>query len=81
METATSYGLSHLPLDDELFYNASFVDVKRRVAADFSQVTYSYSASVTFCHVERRNFTRNLLTIRLCRTQIFLQMFEMMQGV
>lgn len=37
---ATSYALSHLPLDDEVLLNAKFVDVQKRLLADFTQVTY-----------------------------------------
>ena len=39
-ESAVSYGLSHLPFDDELLKNAQFVDIKRRLEADFTQVAY-----------------------------------------
>ena len=38
-ESAVAYGLSHLPLD-ELIKNAQFVDIKRRLEADFTQVAY-----------------------------------------
>ena len=37
-ESAVSYALSHFPLDDELLKNAQFVDIKRRLEADCTQV-------------------------------------------
>ena len=37
---ATSYALSHLPLDDEILHNAQFVDVQKRLQADFTRVSY-----------------------------------------
>ena len=39
-ESAVSYALSHLPLKDELLQNAQFVNIRERVQADFTQVTY-----------------------------------------
>ena len=39
-ESAVSYTLSHLPLDNEPFKNAQFVDIKRRLEADFMQVAF-----------------------------------------
>ena len=35
-----SYALSHLPLDDEILHNAQFVDLQKRLQADFTQVSY-----------------------------------------
>ena len=39
-ECATSYASSNLPLDDEILHNAQFVDVQKRLQADFTQVSY-----------------------------------------
>ena len=39
-ETSVSYALGHLPFDDELLENATFVDITMRTKAAFSQVTY-----------------------------------------
>ena len=37
---ATEYALSHLPFDDDVLLNAQFVNIQRRVTADFTQVAY-----------------------------------------
>ena len=39
-ESAVSYALTHLPLKDELLQNAEFVNIRERVQASFTQVTY-----------------------------------------
>ena len=37
---ATEYALSHHPFDDDVLLNAQFVNIQRRVTADFTQVAY-----------------------------------------
>ena len=37
---ATEYALSHLSFDDDVLLNAQFVNIQRRVTADFTQVAY-----------------------------------------
>lgn len=39
-ECATSYALTHLPLDDQVLQSAQIVDIQRRIQADFTQVAY-----------------------------------------
>ena len=38
--SACQYALSHLPFDDDVLLNAQFVNIQRRVTADFTQVAY-----------------------------------------
>ena len=57
-ESAVAYGLSHLPLD-ELIKNAQFVDIKRRLEADFTQVAYfveRFSELLRYTDVKSRAF-------------------------